>query len=115
MNDLVYAEEMRLDIALAMALAKHHPTGDAVDALRKRLRRYVRTLLPDAQAHIRALTDSDARRTARTVLREADRIAADMSEGTDPAASLRLLAKAVDVLSGYAIAGQQSAGTETAR
>ncbi|MFC5721401.1 DUF6415 family natural product biosynthesis protein [Streptomyces gamaensis] len=91
--------DMAGDSALALALASGRPTGEAADALRRRLRQYIGLLAGPAERYANALEDSRAKDIAQNTVRHARAVAQDPVH--DPAASLRLLAKSVDLLLRY--------------
>ncbi|MER7959189.1 DUF6415 family natural product biosynthesis protein [Streptomyces sp. NPDC096030] len=91
---------MQADIRLALDLAScGRPTGEAADALRNRLRGHIRHLADPADAYAKTLADSRAQDIVVNTVRHARAVAEDTV--VDPAASLRLLAKAVDHLGRY--------------
>ncbi|MEU7296376.1 DUF6415 family natural product biosynthesis protein [Streptomyces exfoliatus] len=95
---------MAQDVRLALDLASGRPTGEAADAVRGRLRCYIRALADPADAFATGLADSRARDIAMDTVRHARAVAEDSVH--DPAANLRLLAKAVHHLAQYAIGGK---------
>ncbi|MDF9814190.1 DUF6415 family natural product biosynthesis protein [Streptomyces sp. SPB162] len=97
--------DMASDVRLALALAEGRPTGPATDVLRGRLRTYIGALLDPADAYAANLADSRARDIAVNTVRHARAVVQDPVQ--DPAANLRLLAKAVDHLARYAAASQE--------
>lgn len=92
--------DMARDSALALTLATHGTaTGPTADELRRRLRGYIGLLADPAQEYADALSDGRARNIAQHTVQHARAVAED--EGQDPAASLRLLAKSVELLMRY--------------
>ncbi|MFE2555557.1 DUF6415 family natural product biosynthesis protein [Streptomyces sp. NPDC059352] len=90
---------MAQDVRLALDLANGRPTGEAADAVRVRLRSYIRVLADPADTLATGLADSRARDIALDTVRHARAVAEDSVH--DPAANLRLLAKAVHHLAQY--------------
>ncbi|MGW7367909.1 hypothetical protein ACWGI8_31930 [Streptomyces sp. NPDC054841] len=104
------AQDIAQDSALAMTLASYATsTGPAADELRKGLRSYIGLLADPAQAYADALEEGRAKDIAQSTVRHARTVA--QSQGTDPAATLRLLAKSTDLLLRYAAHAQQQ-GTQ---
>ncbi|WP_344076196.1 DUF6415 family natural product biosynthesis protein [Streptomyces crystallinus] len=90
---------MSRDIEIAMALAAHAPTGDAAAQVRERLRGYIRQLAGPAESRVWRMAPSRERDVAASTFRHARALA---GSGGDPAATLRLCAKAVQHLLRYA-------------
>ncbi|MCH0539106.1 hypothetical protein I3F58_05950 [Streptomyces sp. MUM 203J] len=90
------------DVDLALRLAALRPTGEAADALRERLRGYIRAYADAAGAYARDLADGRARDIALSTVTHARAVAADAVH--DPGANLRLLAGGAQMLARYAAA-----------
>ncbi|WP_328403953.1 hypothetical protein OHS70_34120 [Streptomyces sp. NBC_00390] len=88
------------DVALALELSQGRATGPAADALRTRLRSYITAFATPAQGFAESLDDSRARDIALNTIRHAKSVASDAV--VDPAANLRLLAKAAEHTARYA-------------
>lgn len=93
------------DVELALRLAAAAPTGDAADALRERLRGYIRAYAGAAEARVRRLGDGRERDIAAGTVAHARAVAADPVH--DPAANLRLLAMGARMLVRYASGGAE--------
>ncbi|MFF8317347.1 hypothetical protein ACF06V_09295 [Streptomyces bobili] len=91
---------MAQNVQLALDLANGRPIGEAADAVRVRLRTYIQVLADPADAYANGLVDPRARDIAVSTVRHARAVAEDSVH--DPAANLRLLAKAVHHLAQYA-------------
>ncbi|MFC5034314.1 hypothetical protein G3I60_16065 [Streptomyces sp. SID13666] len=104
MTTPISAADMASDVRLALALAAGRPTGPAADELRGRLRTYIGALLDPADTYAANLSDSRARDIAMNTVRHARAVVQDPVQ--DPAANLRLLAKAVDHLARYVALSQ---------
>ncbi|MFD9728806.1 hypothetical protein [Streptomyces sp. NPDC059072] len=87
------------DVEAALALADHHPAGEASVRLRERLRERIRTLAAPAERYADLLPESREKDIAAGTVRFARRVARDC--GSDPAIALRLLAKSVAHLARY--------------
>ncbi|MEV0446118.1 hypothetical protein AB0I84_32815 [Streptomyces spectabilis] len=96
------------DVRLALALANGRPTGEFADALRERLRDYVRRFAQDADRYAHAFPPGRQRDIA--VATVADARAAVTARSDDPASQLRLLAKATDYTARYAAAAPPADG-----
>ncbi|MFK0049883.1 hypothetical protein ACIQU4_38405 [Streptomyces sp. NPDC090741] len=81
------------DVEAALALAGHHPAGEAAVRLRERLREHVHTLAVPAGRYADLLPESRQKDIAAGTVRFARKVARDC--GSDPAIALRLLAKSV--------------------
>ncbi|WP_327359536.1 hypothetical protein [Streptomyces sp. NBC_01304] len=99
---LPHPQDVRLDADLAFSLAAGRPTGEAADALRDRLRDYIRALAEPAATYAQSLEDNRAKDIAVNTVLHARKVAAD--RGQDPVASLRLLGKSAEILSRYTAA-----------
>ncbi|MEU2181560.1 hypothetical protein [Streptomyces thermolilacinus] len=78
------------DVELALLLASTSPVGDVADAVRERLRGYIRTCAGAAEVRVRGLADGRERDIAVRGVGHARAVAEDPVH--DPAANLRLLA-----------------------
>lgn len=97
----LHPTSMQQDASLAIHLVSTaSPTGATADVLRERLRSHIRILSVPAEAYAQRVADTRARDIALHTVAHARSIAAD--PGPDPAASLRLLSKSVEMLSRYA-------------
>ncbi|MGW1431410.1 DUF6415 family natural product biosynthesis protein [Streptomyces sp. NPDC002431] len=94
------ATDMARDVDLALALARSRPTGPVAGEVRKRLRSHLGLLTDPAEEYAKGLADSRARDIAVATVAHARGLLRDRDG--DPAAMLRLLAKAVDHLMRYA-------------
>lgn len=99
------SHDVAADVQLALELAKGRATGSAADVLRNRLRSYIATFVDPAQAYAERLDDSRARDIAMNTVRHARSVVTDAVQ--DPAANLRLLAKATEHMARYATALNQ--------
>ncbi|MEU7161795.1 DUF6415 family natural product biosynthesis protein [Streptomyces chrestomyceticus] len=100
--------DVALDADLALRLATGRPTGEVADVLRERLRGYLILLVDDADAYAAALAEGHPKDVAAGTVRHARALARETGAGTDPAASLRLLAKAVHYTARYAATSRQA-------
>ncbi|WP_156727319.1 hypothetical protein [Streptomyces apocyni] len=91
------------DVASALILAEHRPTGEPANQLRTRLRSRIRHVIEPAARYAEAMPDGRARDIATDTVRYARRLST-RTEFRDPAAELRLLAKSLETLSRYAAA-----------
>ncbi|MEU3048621.1 MULTISPECIES: DUF6415 family natural product biosynthesis protein [unclassified Streptomyces] len=94
------SRDLAADVRLALDLSNGRPTGAAADAVRRRLRDHIAALADPADTYAAGLGDSRARDIAVNTVRHARAVATDAVG--DPAANLRLLAKAVEHLARYA-------------
>lgn len=94
--------EVAADIQLAESLSAPgvRVTGPTAEALRRRLREYIRDLIARANDYAVSLGDSTMRETVREHVRFASRLA--IEPHTDPRHDLRLLSQSVTRLAGYA-------------
>jgi hypothetical protein len=104
----ISSADVTRDVQLALDLARGRATGDAADVLRMRLRSYIACFADPAQAYADGLTDSRARDIAMNTVRHARAVAEDPVH--DPAASLRLLAKAAEHTARYAAGHRHAVG-----
>ncbi|MFJ6047647.1 DUF6415 family natural product biosynthesis protein [Streptomyces sp. NPDC092307] len=81
------------DVETALALADHHPTGQAAVQMRQRLRGHIQSLAVPAERYADRLPESREKDIAASTIRFARNLARDGI--SDPAIALRLLAKSV--------------------
>ncbi|MHC0431527.1 DUF6415 family natural product biosynthesis protein [Streptomyces sp. O3] len=104
------------DVASALILARHRPTGELADQLRSRLRSRIRHVIEPATRYAEGLPDGRSRDIATDTVRYARRLSTSSgSEFRDPAAELRLLAKSLEILSRYAAAAETPTDAEHQR
>ncbi|WP_328967520.1 hypothetical protein [Streptomyces sp. NBC_00239] len=92
--------DVACDIDTALALADHAPHGTAAAQLRERLRQHITNLAVPAQEFADWMPDGRGRDIALATVHHARNMAA--TQGGDPVASLRLLAKLAQHLARYA-------------
>ncbi|MFG2144148.1 hypothetical protein ACGFRG_08100 [Streptomyces sp. NPDC048696] len=100
--------DLRREVDLALTLSAHCPTSVQAVAVRGRLRNYIVGLEDQADQHAQHLEEGRAKDVAVATVRHAKDLARSTSTGGDPAATLRLLAKSVEILTRYATAGGRS-------
>ncbi|MGW1886555.1 DUF6415 family natural product biosynthesis protein [Streptomyces sp. NPDC001970] len=105
-HDTAPPAEMHRDTEMALALSEARPTGPAAEAVRERLKDHLRALAGPAERYAATLGDDRARDIAQATIRHARDLA--QNTGGDPAAMLRLLAKAVTFLLRYSQAAQRA-------
>lgn len=110
---LPHPRDVVLDADLAVRLAAGRPTGAAADALRERLRGYIRALAGPADAYAQRLADNRAKDIAVNTVAHARKVADD--RGGDPVASLRLLGKSAEILSRYTAAASRPPAPSSGR
>ncbi|MFJ9940609.1 hypothetical protein [Streptomyces erythrochromogenes] len=88
------------DVETALALANHCPAGQAAVRLRVRLRGHIQTLAVPADRYAGLLPESREKDIVMNAVRFARKVAGGC--GSDPAISLRLLAKSAAHLARYA-------------
>ncbi|CAL9437542.1 hypothetical protein SUDANB37_02187 [Streptomyces sp. enrichment culture] len=97
------ARQIGEDVELALLLASVRPTGDLADAVRERLRGYIRGCAGYAEARARGLADGRERGIAVRGVAHARAVAEDAVH--DPAANLRLLATGARMVLRYGSGG----------